>query len=87
MNTTYEPIGNTVLLETILPSTTIAIPGGFELSEGGQYKVVEVGYRVREGIFSVGDIVIVASSMGMTKIKDTNYYLTPSDNIIARIKE
>ena len=87
MSTTYEPIGNTVLVETILPSTTIAIPGGFELPEGGQYKVVAVGERVRAGRFSIGDIVIVASTMGMTKIKDTNYYLTPSDNIIAKIKE
>ena len=86
MSTTYEPIGNTVLLETISPSTTIAIPGGFE-SEGGQYKVVAVGERVRAGKFSIGDVVIVASTMAMTRIKDTNYYLTLSENIIAKIKE
>jgi co-chaperonin GroES (HSP10) len=87
MSTTYEPIGNTVLVETILPSTTIAIPGGYDISEGGKYKIVAVGERVRAGRFSVGDVVIVTSPMGMTKIKDTNYYLTPSDNIIAKIKE
>ena len=87
MSTTYEPIGNTVLVEAILPSTTIAIPGGYDMSEGGQYKVVAVGDGDEVPNIGVGETVILAPTTAAVKIKDTNYSIVPSECVLAIVNE
>ena len=83
MSTTYEPIGNTILVEAILPSTTIAIPGGFDLPEGGRYKIIALGDGDKISMaLSKGDTVIL-SAFQAVKIKDTNYSIVPSESVLA----
>jgi hypothetical protein len=87
MSTTYEPIGNTILVEAILPSTTIAIPGGYDLSEGGKYKVVAVGDGDEIPSIDIGETVILSPTACGVKIKDTNLSIVPAESVLAVVTE
>ena len=85
MSTTYEPIGNTVLVEPVLPSTTLAIPGGCEL-EAANYKIIALGTgKDIPLMLSVGDVVVLSGG-NMVRIKDSQYQLVAADTILARVK-
>ena len=85
MSTTYEPIGNTVLVEPVLPSTTLAIPGGYEL-EAANYKIIALGTgKDIPPMLSVGDVVVLSGG-NMVRIKDSQYQLVAADTILARVK-
>jgi co-chaperonin GroES (HSP10) len=88
MSTTYEPIGNTVLVEAILPSTSIAIPSGYDVSEGGKYRIVALGDGpdVPQAL-DVDNIVILSPTAAEVKIKDTNYSIVPSESVLAIVYE
>ena len=83
----YQPIGNTILLEEIAVSTTIAVPGGFMLGDStGKFKVVAVGDgdKVPKAI-QLGDTVIVAMGGNIIPIKDTKLSLVNAETILAKV--
>lgn len=87
MITEYEPLGNTVLVEPILPTTPLALPGNVYMN-AERYKVIALG----DGddiprALGIDDIVILSSGVGMVKIKDTNYFITNAENVLAIVNE
>jgi co-chaperonin GroES (HSP10) len=80
---TYEPIGNTALVEPLSPTTTLQLPGTYEAD---QYVIIALGDgdKVPSSI-SEDDIVILTPGAAMVKIPDTHYSIVNVDNIIARV--
>jgi len=80
---TYEPIGNTVLVEPVSPTTTIQLPGTYQAD---QYVVIALGdgEKVPTNI-SEDDIVILTPGAAMVNIPNTHYSIVNADNIIARV--
>ena len=85
MSTTYQPLGNTILVESVPVSTTIAIPGGIPGS--GRYTVIAIGdgekvpFNLKEG-----DVVII-SDMGAVPVTNTNYSIVNVESVLAIVIE
>lgn len=85
--TTYEPLGNTVIVEAILPQTTLALPGNVDL-QAERYKVIALGDGdLVSSSLGVDDIVILSSGAAMVSIKDTPYKITNAENVLAIVNE
>jgi co-chaperonin GroES (HSP10) len=85
MNTIYEPIGNTILVEPVLSTISHTIPGGFEF-EATNHKIIALGTGPAiPAMLSVGDIVVLSGG-NMVRIKDSKYQLVTSDTVLARVK-
>ena len=84
MSTTYyQPIGNTILVESVPVSTTIAVPGGIVGS--GKYTIIALGDGPKVPTnLEKGDVVIL-SDMGALPIADTNYSLVNAETVLAVI--
>jgi co-chaperonin GroES (HSP10) len=83
----YQPIGNTLLLEEIAVSTTIAVPGGFMMGDStGKFKVAAVGDgdKIPKAI-QPGDTAIVSMGSGVIPIKDTKLYLVNAEQVLAKV--
>ena len=82
---TYQPIGNTALVEPVTPRTTLQLPGTYEAD---QYVVIALGDgdNVPTSI-SEDDVVILTPGAAMVKIPDTHYSIVNTDNIIARVNQ
>lgn len=77
------PIGNTLLVEAVAISTTLALPGTIEAD---RYTVVAVGDgdKVPKTI-KVGDTVILQENFMAVPVKNTNYKLVNSDLVLAKV--
>jgi co-chaperonin GroES (HSP10) len=87
MSTTYEPIGNTILVEPVLPSTTISLPKGTDL-QAERYKIIQTGDGDEiPNMIDVDDIVILSPMTVPIKISNSDYVLVPASSVIAIVNE
>ena len=85
MSKTYQPLGNTVIIESIQPSSTIQLPGTYIPDT---FTVIAIGDGTEiPNDLSVGDTVIINSGDNLIKIKDTNYSIINAESILVRINE
>ena len=83
MKMKYEPIGNTLLVEAIDISTTIAIPGSVQPE---RYTIVARGSGTKiPKELKTGDTIIISGYV--TPIKDTKYGIATADSVLAKISE
>jgi co-chaperonin GroES (HSP10) len=86
MSKKYKPIGNNILVEPIAISTTIAIPGGYDL-DAANYKVIALGTGDEvSSELSIGDTVVLAGA-NTVKIKNTKYELAAANAVLAVVNE